>query len=196
MRFLPLCLLLFLSTLSFASYVTDTTASLPGGTVGLSYAASVRASGGCTPYRWWVSNGSLPPGLSGFRSSSTTSFLIRGTPTTAATYRFSVTVRGCGGHTSTRTYSVGINLQATQHVVALSWLPPASANITGYNVYRGTVSGGPYSRINSGGLVAASLYDDTTIKSGTDYFYVVTTVDSSGQESRFCNQVKVAVPYP
>jgi hypothetical protein len=61
---------------------------------------------------------------------------------------------------------------------------------------RATVSGAPYSRINSGGLVAATLYDDATVKSGENYFYAVTTVDSSGVESRFCNQVKAVVPYP
>ena len=83
-----------------------------------------------------------------------------------------------------------------QHVIALSWTASAASNITGYNVYRATVSGGPYSRINSGGLVAASLYDDGMVKSGTTYFYVVTTVNSSGVESGYSNQVKAVVPYP
>ena len=141
-------------------------------------------------------SGSLPAGLSGVRSSSTTSFIIHGTPTTAATYGFSVTVKGCGGHTSTKSYRVSINLALMQHLVGLSWSPSTSSNIIGYNVYRATVSGGPYSRINSGGLVASSLYDDGTVKSGTNYFYTVTTVNSSGVESLFCNQVKAAVPYP
>jgi len=196
MRTLLLGLLLVFSSSCFASYVTTTTSSLPGGAVGVSYSARVYASGGCTPYKWWVSSGALPAGISGVRSSSTTSFIIQGTPTTAAIYGFSVTVRGCGGHTSTKSYRVGINLALLQHLVGLSWLPSTSANITGYNVYRATVSGGPYSRINSGGLVAATLYDDGTVKSGTNYFYTVTTVNSSGVESVFGNQVKAAVPYP
>jgi hypothetical protein len=196
MRALPLGLLLFFSSSCFASYVTISTTSLPSGTVGVSYSARIYASGGCTPYRWWVSSGSLPAGLSAVKSSSTTSFLIYGTPTTATAYGFSVTVKGCGGHLNTKSYSVNIKLASTQHVVALSWAPSTSANITGYNVYRATVSGGPYSWINSGGLVAATLYDDGTVKSGTTYFYTVTTVDSSGVESGFSNQVKAAVPYP
>ena len=196
MRALPLGLLLFLSGSCFASYVTTTTTSLPAGAVGVSYSARVYASGGCTPYKWWVSSGSLPAGLSGVRSSSTTNFLIHGTPTTKATYGFSITVKGCGGHTSTKNYRVSINLASLQHLVGLSWAPSTSANITGYNIYRATVSGGPYSRINSGGLVAASLYDDGMVKSGTTYFYVVTTVNSSGVESGYSNQVKAVVPYP
>src|SRR5437773_9940451 len=196
MRTLPLGLLLFFSRSCFASFVTTTTPSLPSGAVAVSYSARVYASGGCTPYKWWVSSGSLPAGLSGVRSSSTTSFIIHGTPTTAATYGFSITVRGCGGHTSTKSYRVGINLALLQHLVGLSWAPSTSANITGYNVYRATVSGGAYSRISSGGLVAATLYDDGTVKSGTSYFYAVTTVNSSGIESVFCNQVKAVVPNP
>jgi hypothetical protein len=196
MRSLPLCLLLFFSTAAFASYVTDTTTSLPGGIIGVSYSAAVYASGGCTPYKWWVSNGSLPAGLVGVTSATTRSFLIHGTPTSKAIYGFSITVRGCGGHTSTKGYRVSINAAPLQHLVGLSWAPSTSGSITGYNVYRGTVSGGPYSRINSGGLVAATVYDDVTVKSGTNYYYVVTTVDSAGAESRFCNQVKATVPYP
>jgi len=92
--------------------------------------------------------------------------------------------------------ATSIKLAPIQHVVALSWAPSTSANITGYNIYRASVSGGPYLRINSGGLVAATLYDDASVKSGTNYFYVVTTMDSSGAESHFCNQVKAVVPYP
>ena len=153
------------------------------------------AGGGCTPYRWWVSSGSLPAGLTAVKSSSTTSFLIYGTPTTATINGFSVTVKGCGGHLNTKS-DISIKVASTQHVVALSWARSLSANITGYNVYRATVSSGPYSRINSGGLVAATLYDDGSVKSGTTYFYTVTTINSSGIESGFSNQVKAAVPYP
>jgi fibronectin type 3 domain-containing protein len=109
------------------------------------------------------------------KSSSTTSFLVYGTPTTATTYGFSITVKGCGGHVNTKSYSISIKLAPIQHMVALSWARSTSANITGYNVYRATVSGGPYSRINSGGLVASTLYDDGTVKSGATYYYTVTT---------------------
>jgi hypothetical protein len=196
MRVFPLGLLLFFSSSCFASHVQIITTSLPAGAMGVSYSATVDAGGGCRPYQWWVSSGSLPVGLSGVSSSSTTSFLIQGTPTTAATYSVSIAVKGCGGHISTNSYSISIGLPSSQHIVGLSWFPSTSANITGYNVYRATVSGGPYSRINSGGLVAATLYDDATVISGTTYFYVVAVVNSSGVESGFGNEAKAIVPYP
>ena len=61
--------------------------------------------------------------------------------------------------------------------------------------YRGTVSGGSYTKINTT-LEALTNYVDNTVQSGTTYFYVVTSVDSSGVESAFSNQVTVVVPTP
>jgi predicted phage tail protein len=82
----------------------------------------------------------------------------------------------------------------TQHIVDLSWNFSTSANVTGYNVYRGTTYAGPYSKINSGGLVASSLYTDSNVSSGNTYYYVVTAVDSSGAESGYSNQTQAVVP--
>ena len=75
---------------------------------------------------------------------------------------------------------------------AVVWL---EKKVSGYNVYRGTVSGGSYTKINTT-LEAATNYVDNTVQSGTTYFYVVTSVDSSGVESAFSNQVTVVVPTP
>ena len=82
----------------------------------------------------------------------------------------------------------------TQHIVDLSWNLSTSPNITGYNVYRGTSYAGPYSKINSGGLVASSLYTDSNVSSGYTYYYVVNAVDSSGAESGYSNEAQAAVP--
>ncbi|HKS26160.1 MAG TPA: lamin tail domain-containing protein [Thermoanaerobaculia bacterium] len=53
--------------------------------------------------------------------------------------------------------------------VALTW--GAAAGATTYNVKRGTVTGGPYTTLNSS--VAVTNYDDLTAVNGTQYFYVV-----------------------
>jgi hypothetical protein len=84
--------------------------------------------------------------------------------------------------------------QVGQHAVDLSWNASTSANIVGYNVYRGQIVGGPYSKINTGGLVGSTLYSDTSVASGMTYYYVATVVDSSGQESAHSNQAQAAIP--
>jgi len=62
-------------------------------------------------------------------------------------------------------------------------------------VYRGTVSGGPYLKINSA-LDTSMSYSDSTVQSGQTYYYVTTAVDSTGVESSYSNQVQVVVPFP
>lgn len=81
-----------------------------------------------------------------------------------------------------------------QHVVDLSWKASTSSP-AGYNVYRGSASGGPYTRINSS-LDASTYYSDGTVSSGQIYFYVTTAVDANGAESGYSNQVQVQVPMP
>ncbi|HKF20091.1 MAG TPA: putative Ig domain-containing protein [Candidatus Angelobacter sp.] len=64
-----------------------TTTSLPAGTVGNAYSASLQANGGTPPITWSVSVGSLPAGLTLNASTGA----ITGTPTAAATTGFTVT---------------------------------------------------------------------------------------------------------
>ena len=86
----------------------------------------------------------------------------------------------------------GTGVAPSQHSVALSWTASTSA-VVGYNVYRGTVSGGPYTKINSS-VIAATNYTDSTVQSGTTYYYVATAVDASGNESVYSNEVQAVVP--
>ena len=65
--------------------------------------------------------------------------------------------------------------------------------VVGYNVYRGTQSGGPYTRLNSS-PVPATTYTDTTVLAGRAYSYVVTAVDSSNVESVYSNEVSITIP--
>ena len=79
-----------------------------------------------------------------------------------------------------------------QHSVMLSWAASTSS-VSGYNVYRSTSSGSGYGKISSG-LVSALAYSDSTVQSGTTYYYVVTAVDSSGNESTDSNQATAVIP--
>ena len=89
----------------------------------------------------------------------------------------------------------GVNFAASQqtpHSVALSW-QASTSTVSGYNIYRGTTNGGPYSKMNSGPITALS-YTDTNVTSAATYYYVSTAVDSAGAESSYSNQATAKIP--
>jgi hypothetical protein len=88
----------------------------------------------------------------------------------------------------------GVNFTATvqqAHSVALSWIASTST-VAGYNVYRSTVSGTQYAKVNSS--LVGLAYTDTTVLGGTLYYYVTTAVDASGNESAHSNEVSANIP--
>ncbi|MBA7491837.1 hypothetical protein ES702_02385 [subsurface metagenome] len=70
--------------------------------------------------------------------------------------------------------------------VSLDWDDNGEADLKEYNVYRADVDGGPYTKIAT---VTDSEYTDTGLANGTDYYYVVTAVDESDNESGNSDQV-------
>jgi hypothetical protein len=116
-------------------------------------------------------------------------------PTVTQTTTVYVTAASTVDPTKTATAAITID-PAAQHTVDLNWSPSTDPNITGYNVYRGSISGGPYSQVNTESLVASTLYTDATVTSGQTYYYVVTAVDSSGVESGDSNETQAVIPIP
>lgn len=89
-----------------------TTFSLLNGTVKTSYSASISALGGSDSYMWSVSNGALPPGLMlnfpiCITSPCQAPVGIYGTPTTAGSYTFTVTVKS-GTQTASKQFTISI----------------------------------------------------------------------------------------
>ena len=76
--------------------------------------------------------------------------------------------------------------------VMLTWDSNGS-QVSGYNVFRGVVPGGPYGQLNSA-LDPTTTYTDTNVASGQTYYYVTTAVNSSGQQSAYSNQVTAIIP--
>jgi len=97
----------------------------------------------------------------------------------------------CAGVSASSKASAQPN-QSTQYNVALSWNASSSSAI-GYNLYRGTQSGGPYAKLNSSPL-SATNYTDSNTSSGTTYYYVSTSVNAESQESEYSNQASVTIP--
>jgi hypothetical protein len=80
------------------------------------------------------------------------------------------------------------SLFAAVKSVSLRW-DSGPADVAGYNVYRTTVSGGGYVKLNAG-LLSQPLFSETMLAAGTTYFYVVTAVDAQGRESDFSDEVR------
>ena len=81
---------------------------------------------------------------------------------------------------------------AVQHTVTLTW-NASTSTVTGYYAYRGTISGGPYTKLSTS-ATGSTTFTDSTVQSGSTYFYVVTAVDSAGVESNDSNAVSASIP--
>ena len=77
------------------------------------------------------------------------------------------------------------------HAGILTW-NASTSTVTGYNVYRGTKSGGPYTLLVS---VNSLTFADTTVAPGATYFWVVTALANT-QESGYSNEVSGTIPFP
>jgi Domain of unknown function (DUF4082) len=110
------------------------------------------------------------------------------TPSTAA-------VAVNGGSVAGVNFTGTANPTPVQHSVSLNWAASTSADVSGYNVYRSSVAGGPYTLV-SASLVPGTSYVDSSVSSGQTYYYVTTAVDSSNGESGYSDEAVAVVPTP
>ncbi len=113
-------------------------------------------------------------------------------PSAAGVATGSVTVSSTASGSPKTIALSGTGVQVTAPSATLTWTASTST-VSGYNVYRSTTSGSGYAKINSS-LVAGVTYGDTTVQSGTTYYYVVTAVNASGEESTDSNQATAVIP--
>jgi len=187
---LPVLLLVFGSPYLRAN-ISITTTTSPNGTVNSPYSATIATTGGCAPATWAITSGTLPAGITMKASNKPISLSLKGTPTKAATYPFTVKVTGCGKGTSTHSYTVTIQAGAN-HVVNLNWQASTSNNIAGYNIYR-SPDGATWRKVNVS-LIASTIYSDSTVSNGSTYYYAATAVDINGKESSKTSSVRAIIP--
>jgi hypothetical protein len=177
------------SSLNFGS-ITDGTSTSQGFTVTNTGNSNVSISGlTVTGSGYSIVSGSGAVTLSPNQS---TPVSVQFAPTTAGTANGSVNI------VSNATSPAAVSLSGTgtaptvQHSIALNW-GASTSSVAGYNVYRSSVSGSSYVRVN-GSLVGGVSYADSGVQSGQTYFYVATSVDASGNESVYSNEVSAIVP--
>ncbi len=73
--------------------------------------------------------------------------------------------------------------------VFLTWDENRERDIAGYRVYRSTKSGRNYILLTEK-LLTRTTYSDETVENGVTYFYVITAVDQSGNESGWSAEAK------
>ncbi|HWX39100.1 MAG TPA: choice-of-anchor D domain-containing protein [Candidatus Sulfotelmatobacter sp.] len=113
-------------------------------------------------------------------------------PSATGTLPGSATVTSNAANSPAKIALTGVGVQAVQHSASLSWVASAST-VSGYNAYRSTVSGGPYAKLDATPIAATSL-TDAAVQAGQTYYYVVTSVESSGLESVYSSEVSATIP--
>jgi hypothetical protein len=101
-----------------AAGISITTTSLPPGTLGSPYSASIQVSGGTQPYTYSITG--LPPGL------QSTDGVISGTPTQDGTFPVAVSVTDKAGATASSSLSITITVASL--TITTSSLPNANLN--------------------------------------------------------------------
>ncbi|HPF40066.1 MAG TPA: endonuclease [Phycisphaerae bacterium] len=94
----------------------------------------------------------------------------------------------CNGTSDGIAAPTNLNASAGDAVVTLTWNDNLEPDLVGYNVYRSTTSTGPYAQLNVA-TVPVSMFDDMTASNGVTYYYVVTAVNASAQESANSGEV-------
>lgn len=157
-------------------------ASLPAGTSGVAYIATLSASGGIAPYNFAVTAGALPAGVT-----LSSSGVLAGTATQSGSFTFSVTAtdnsNGSGPYSATRSYTLVIGAPA------LTLVPATLANATVGVAYSQTLTanGGtaPYSYAVSAGALPAGVALGAngrlsgTPTAGGSYNFTVTATDTT-----------------
>ena len=177
------------ASLNFGSVVVGQSKSLTATLTATGSSITVSAAN-MTTSEFTISGLSLPLTLSAGQSAS---FTVNFKPQSSGVASASGSFNSNAANASVTQALSGTGTAAPQHSVALSWTPSTSS-VVGYNVYRGTTTGGPYSKITS--MNADTSYVDSSVQSGQTYFYVTTAVDGSGKESANSNQTQAVIPTP
>jgi len=122
---------------------------------------------------------------------ATCNIVVMFTPPSAGSFSGSATIISTAANMTLTVTLTGTGM----HWVGLTWTD-SDPTITGYNVYRGTVSGGPYgTKVNGSDAIISRSYADAdpALVPGTAYYYVVTALNAAGESAK-SNQAQVTFP--
>ena len=111
-------------TLTIISGLDITSTSTPDGKVGTPYSTGLTPTGGTQPYKWSITGGALPAGL----TLDANSGVISGTPTTQQVATFTIQIADSEGTPAAATKSFNINIAAAAPAVSTTTLSSSAAS--------------------------------------------------------------------
>jgi len=151
--------------------------------MGMSYNASVNATGGVGPYSWGLASGTLPAGITFVPASAS----FAGTPTEVGSFQFTVGVTDAIGQAGEQSCSL---LVAVPLAITSNALPAAVLDVPYTTLLQATGGVAPFTwSLESGTLPAGiGLDQDTGALSGTptgvgSFTFTVGLSDGSGQNA-------------
>lgn len=168
------------ATQTFTVRISDplqiTTSSLPEGTEGTAYQASLAAAGGFPPYAFSLAGGSLPPGLLLAADGTLT-----GTPAASGNFSFTVQVLDSEGQTASRAFSLTVFLRPSVLTTSL----PNGRVADAYSATLEASGRGPFRwSVTSGSLPPGlTLNADTGVLSGTPTLHGTFTFEATVTDS-------------
>jgi hypothetical protein len=179
------------ASLSFGDVVGGASSTLNSSLSATGAAVTISSATSTNP-EFTISGLSLPAVLA---AGQTLPYRVTFTPQASGSASATLTFVSNASNSPIHQTATGNGLSAPQHSVGLSWSASVSQGVVGYNVYRGGVSGGPYSQVNTS-PDANTNYTDNQVVAGQTYYYVATSVDGNGVESGYSNQIRVVIPTP
>lgn len=177
--------------------VTLSSATLPNGAPGVAYSQTINASGGVAPYTITLSSGTLPAGL------TLTNGLLSGTPTTEATYNFTVQAQDANGFTGSNAYMVQILSSGCPTIVlSPTWLPDGIPTVAYSRTITASGGAAPYTNTVIAGtlppglaLTQAGLLSGTPTTAGL-YNFSVRAKDANGCAGTNAYALQIEAPQP
>ncbi len=166
-------------TISLNPALAITTGTLPNGTVGVAYSATIGVSNGTAPYTCTITSGTLPAGLS-----LGANCLVSGTPTVAVTANLVVKATDSSNPTLTATGPVSVTINPAPLAVATGTLPNGTVGVA-YSSAIGVTGGtAPYTcTFTSGTLPAGLTLGANCLVSGTPTVATTATLTVKATDS-------------
>ncbi len=143
----------------------------------------------------------LDSGLGSTQSSSSVSNAMSSSTQSSAISSSSSSVSSSSSSTAsigTSAFSLlqvqNVRVTSKDSMIFLGWQPLKSSELSGYNVYYGTVSGRYLQRRSVAGTSTSLVLRD--LEPGTPYYLAVRAVNANEQESAFSQEVSVTVGKP